>query len=138
MLDRLVEPMQCAQLLTALFLAVLFLQSGVDKVVDFNGNLSWLKGHFSKSPLAGQVKMMLVTITMAEIAAGALALAGAVQMVWSGESKIALLAAELSALDVLMLFFGQRIAKEYAGAAALVPYFVLAVGAILLFSVSAN
>ena len=26
-----------------------------------------------------------------------------------------------------MLFFGQRLAKDYAGAATLVPYFILAV-----------
>jgi hypothetical protein len=31
-----------------------------------------------------------------------------------------------------MLFFGQRLAKDYAGAAALVPYFILSVGAIVL------
>jgi hypothetical protein len=33
----------------------------------------------------------------------------------------------------VMLFFGQRMAKDYAGAAALVPYFILSIGAILLF-----
>jgi hypothetical protein len=31
-----------------------------------------------------------------------------------------------------MLFFGQRIAKDYAGAATLVPYFTLSVGAVML------
>ena len=34
------------------FLAILFLQSGIDKVVDRRGNLEWLTGHFAKSPLA--------------------------------------------------------------------------------------
>jgi hypothetical protein len=33
-----------------------------------------------------------------------------------------------------MLFFGQRLAKDYAGAATLVGYFVLSVGAVLLMS----
>ena len=32
----------------------------------------------------------------------------------------------LSALALLALFFGQRMAKEYPGAATLVPYFLLA------------
>jgi hypothetical protein len=31
------------------------------------------------------------------------------------------------------LFFGQRMAKDYAGAAGLVPYFLLALVAIALF-----
>jgi hypothetical protein len=33
----------------------------------------------------------------------------------------------LSAITLLMLFFGQRVAKDYAGAATLVPYFILVV-----------
>jgi hypothetical protein len=31
-----------------------------------------------------------------------------------------------------MLFLGQRLAKDYAGAASLVPYFVLCAGALLV------
>jgi hypothetical protein len=33
-----------------------------------------------------------------------------------------------------MLFFGQRIAKDYVGAAALVPYFILSAGTVLLMT----
>jgi len=33
---------------------------------------------------------------------------------------------------LLMLFFGQRLAKDYEGAAVLVPYFILASGALWL------
>jgi len=43
------------QILVAAFLAILFLQSGIDKIVDRRGNLEWLKGHFAKSALAGVV-----------------------------------------------------------------------------------
>jgi hypothetical protein len=42
--------------------------------------------------------------------------------------------AQLAALNVVMLFFGQRIAKDYAGAAALVPYFILSAGTVLLMT----
>ena len=45
------EPNFVLQLLAAVFHAVLFLQSGVDKVVDKAGNLEWLRGHFKSSPL---------------------------------------------------------------------------------------
>jgi hypothetical protein len=31
----------------------------------------------------------------------------------------------LGALSILALFFGQRVAKDYPGAAVLVPYFIL-------------
>ncbi len=134
MIERLSDPILVAQLLTALFLAVLFLQSGLDKVIDFKGNKAWLTSHFAKSPLKGQVSLMLPVVTLGECAAGALSLMGAIQLLTSGPTHFALYGAELAALDLLLLFFGQRIAKDYVGAAALVPYFILAVGAIVLMS----
>ena len=35
----------------AAMVAILFLQSGLDKALDWKGNLAWLTGHFAKSPL---------------------------------------------------------------------------------------
>jgi hypothetical protein len=57
-------------LFTAAFVAVLFIQSGLDKVFDRKGNLEWLTGHFSKTILAGMVPLMLTTITVLEIVTG--------------------------------------------------------------------
>jgi hypothetical protein len=36
----------------------------------------------------------------------------------------------VSGVTFLALFFGQRMAKDYAGAAALVPYFLVSLAAI--------
>ena len=55
------------QAFASAFLAILFLQSGVDKVVDRRGNLEWLKGHFAKSPLAAMVPLLVTAITILEI-----------------------------------------------------------------------
>jgi hypothetical protein len=107
-------------------LAILFLQSGLDKVIDRKGNMDWLTGHFSKSPLASFVAPMLATITVIEISAGALSAIGAVMLVLSQGRTIAALGALLAVAGLLMLFFGQRMAKDYAGAAGLVPYILLA------------
>ncbi|WP_375757082.1 DoxX family protein [Corallococcus exercitus] len=120
------------QLLCAIFLAILFLQSGLDKVVDWKGNLGWLTGHFSKSPLKGVVTPMLAVITLMEVASGALSAAGAVALLVNGSPFLAYLGAVLSALSLLALFFGQRMAKEYAGAAVLVPYFVVTLAGVYL------
>jgi len=57
------------QALASAFLAFLFLQSGIDKIVDRQGNLDWLKGHFATSPLAGMVLLMFGTLTLIELAA---------------------------------------------------------------------
>ncbi len=134
MIQHLLEPLPFAQCITALFLAILFLQSGLDKVFQFADNLAWLTGHFSKSPLRNQVKGMLIVVTMIEVAAGALALIGAGQVAFTHENTLALIGAQLAAVNITMLFFGQRLAKDYAGAAALVPYFLLSIAAIWLMS----
>jgi diacylglycerol kinase len=122
------------RILTAAFLAVLYLQSGVDKIVDRQGNLEWLSGHFRGSPLAGMVPQMVTAVTITEVAAGALSAVGAATIAIAGNTTPALLGAELSALTLVMLFFGQRMAKDYAGAAVLVPYFILSIVAVFLFA----
>jgi hypothetical protein len=115
-------------------LAILFLQSGLDKVFDFRGNLEWLTGHFAKTPLRRFVHPMLLTITVLEKLAGILCAIGLVQLVAQGSTGFALWGARLATLNIVMLFFGQRIAKDYAGAASLVPYFLLCVGTVLLMA----
>ncbi len=113
------------QILASAFLAILFLQSGIDKILDRRGNFEWLKGHFAKSPLAGIVPALLICITILEVAAGALSAVGCVFVILSRDSTVAFYGAAISAVAVLALFFGQRMAKDYAGAAVLVPYFLL-------------
>ena len=122
------------QILTSAFLAVLFLQSGVDKVVDRRGNLEWLQAHFAKSPLAGIVAAMVTAITILEIAAGALSAIGCVVIILSRDSTVAFYGATIAAIAIVALFFGQRMAKDYVGAAVLVPYFLLALSAIYLLA----
>jgi diacylglycerol kinase len=122
------------QIFTAAFLAILFLQSGIDKIVDYRGNLEWLKGHFSKSQLAGVVSVLLAAITILEVAAGALSAIGCIILIVSRETTLAFYGAVISAVALIALFFGQRMAKDYAGAAVLVPYFLLTLVAIYLLA----
>jgi diacylglycerol kinase len=121
-------------ILTSAFLAILFLQSGIDKVVDRRGNLEFLKGHFAKSPLAGIVPLLVTVITVLEIATGALSALGCVLIIVTRNSTVAFYGAVLAAVSILALFFGQRMAKDYAGAAILVPYFLVTLIAIYLLA----
>ena len=122
------------QIFGSAFLAILFLQSGIDKIIDHRGNLDWLKGHFSKSPLGGVVPILLTAITILEVAAGALSAIGCIMVILSRETTVAFYGAVISAVVIIALFFGQRMAKEYAGAAVLVPYFLLSLAAIYLLA----
>src|SRR5438128_12472170 len=122
------------QILASGFLAILFLQSGIDKIVDRRGNLEFLQGHFAKSPLSGMVPPLVTLITILELLAGVLSAIGCVLIVVMHEPTVAFYGAVISAFSILGLFFGQRIAKDYAGAAVLVPYFLLTLVAIYLLA----
>jgi hypothetical protein len=122
------------QIFVSVFLAILFLQSGIDKIIDRRGNLEWLKGHFAKSPLAGMVPLMVIAITILELATGVLSAIGCALIIFSRDSTLAFYGAIIAAVSILALFFGQRMAKDYAGAATLVPYFLLTLSAIYLLA----
>lgn len=122
------------QILVAAFLAVLFLQSGIDKVVDRKGNRAYLDEHFARSPLAGTVGPMLVVITILEVSAGALSGVGCILLLLTHDSMVAFLGAVIAGINIIALFLGQRVAKDYAGAAALVPYFLLALVGIYILA----
>jgi hypothetical protein len=53
-----------------------------------------------------------------------------VALVITGSATLAFWGALLSAVSLIALFFGQRMAKEYAGAAVLVAYFLLSLVAV--------
>ena len=112
-------------LLGALLVSILFIQSGADKVFDWKGNLEWLTDHFSKTFLAKTVPPMLATITVMELATGFLSAAGIIYFLATGSLLLIFYASIVGALSVTALFFGQRVAKDYPGAAILVPYFIL-------------
>lgn len=112
-------------LFAAFFVAILFIQSGLDKVFDWQGNREWLTGHFSKTFVSGLVPLMLAKITILELLTGIGSAAGIIYFFATGSLGVIFYASVIGALTLSGLFFGQRIAKDYAGAAVLVPYFLL-------------
>ena len=116
-----------AEVLTLLFLIITFLQSGIDKLTDWKGNLSFIKGHFKNSPLKNQVPVLLAIILIIEIAASLLMIVGVYQLYTCELKEMAIMGIELSALSLIFLLIGQRLAKDYAGAMTLGVYFIIAI-----------
>lgn len=116
-----------AEILLLAFMLITFLQSGIDKIVDWKGNLGWLHGHFEKTPLKNSVPLLLGIVLIVEVVAGLLCGVGLFQMLISGKTEIALYGSMVSCVALLMLLFGQRMAKDYAGAMTIAVYFVPAV-----------
>ena len=123
-----------AELLILLFLIVTFLQSGIDKLTDWKGNISFIKNHFQNSPLKNSVPLLLAIVLVLEIIASALMIFGVYQLISSGIKEAALLGAEISAIILIFLLIGQRLAKDYAGAMSLTVYFTITVLGVYLLS----
>lgn len=119
-----------AAIFALLFLAITFLQSGYDKFTDFNGNLSWLNEHFSVTFLADKVALALKILLAFEMIAGILCVVGVIEMSISGGTAFGKYGACFSCITLLMLLFGQRIAKDYDGARTIAIYFIPAVLAV--------
>ena len=115
------------ELLILLFLIVTFLQSGIDKIVDWNGNLGFIKDHFKNSPLKNMVPLLLGVVLITEVVAALFMVVGIYQIISSGVKEFAIYGVELSALTLIFLLIGQRLAKDYAGAMTLAVYFIITV-----------
>lgn len=119
--------MQTAIIITLLFLAITFIQSGYDKVADWQGNVGWLKGHFAQTPIKNMVPASLGLILVLEVFAGAFSVIGAIQILVNGDTEFAFWGGVLSCVTLLFLLLGQRMAKDYDGARTIVIYFIPAV-----------
>jgi len=126
-------PLWCGRLAVTVFFAIAFLQSASDKVIDKQGNLAYLTGHFASSPLRRLVQPMFLAITILEAVAGVLCGLGALCLLVGCGTGLALWGLIFSLIALLCLFFGQRLAKDYSGAVVIASYYAVAIlGLILL------
>ncbi|TPN87854.1 DoxX family protein [Aquimarina algicola] len=110
-----------------LFLLITFLQSGIDKTIDWKGNTSWLKEHFAATFMANIVPLLLAIILVIEVVTAICCIIGIYQLIASNEVYFAVIAMFLACLTLLFLLFGQRVAKDYQGALTITCYFIVAV-----------
>ena len=123
-----------AEILVLLFLIITFLQSAIDKITDWKGNVDFITGHFKNSPLKNMVPLLLLNVLIFEIGAGILMLIGVYFILAEGDGTVAKVGLEFTAITLLMLLIGQRLAKDYAGAMSLAVYFILTIFGIYLLN----
>lgn len=124
-----------ARFLVTAFFAVVFLQSAADKLLDREGNLGFLREHFKSSPIPPEVVPVLFwVLTVMEGLAGVLCALGILFSDFSrGGPSLASWGLFASGLALVSLIAGQRLAKDYAGAAVVAAYFAVALIGLSLF-----
>ena len=116
-----------APILVLILLAVTFIQSGYEKIMDWQGNVTWLKEHFAKTRLKNHVPLALFHLLVLELISGILCVVGCIQLLVNNERTFGLYGGIFSCISLTMMLFGQRLAKDYDGARTIVIYFMPAV-----------
>lgn len=128
------EVILLVRLLVLVFMSILFLQSGSDKLLNYRSNYDWLQGYFSKSIFKSQVKVLFPALTLLELASGMICLTG-VFKTQNVVNPMGFYGLFLCAITMLCLFAGQRIAKDYAGAAGMPAYFIVCLIGLLTYMI---
>ncbi|TWI01132.1 hypothetical protein IQ05_00699 [Flavobacterium tiangeerense] len=121
-------------ILILIFLAITFLQSSYDKLFYWKDNVEWLKGHFANTPLKNQVPLALLNILVLELITGILSVVGCIELFINNGRVFGYYGAVFACITLLMLLFGQRLAKDYDGARTIVIYFIPAILAVYLLN----
>ncbi len=119
-----------ASILILIFLALTFLQSGYDKLFYWKDNLEWLKEHFSKTHLKNHVSLALLNILILELITSILCIVGCIELLINNGRLFGFYGALFSCITLLMLLFGQRLARDYDGARTIAIYFIPSVMAV--------
>jgi uncharacterized membrane protein YphA (DoxX/SURF4 family) len=126
------EIITLVQIAALLFIAITFLQAGLDKFFDYKNNKEYFTSHFKGTLLEKPAPMLLPVIMVMELVTGALAIAGVVCLLFQN-AEIGFYATITAMLTLLCLFFGQRVGKFYGEAAGIIPYMIMVLMGMLVF-----
>ena len=118
----------------SLFIGIVMAQSGLDKIFNWEGELEFITEKFSKTALSNFSIIGLIQVTILETLSGLLSLFGSIMVLFYGDESYGIIGLILAAISFCILMTGQRISKDYDGAASLVPYFLLTMIGLFMYS----
>ena len=116
------------------FVGIVMTQSGFDKIFNWEGELDFISEKFAKTPLSNFSAFGLIQVTILEVLSGLLSLFGALMVLFYNNEPYGIMGLILAAISLCILMLGQRISKDYEGAAVLVPYFLLTMIGLFMYS----
>ena len=125
--------LEVAQILVSMFFSIVFFQSGIDKIIDRKGNIDYFKDHFKNTPIKNLISILLTTLTILELIVAGLCFLGFCNSLIYTNTDFIFYGLVLCGIVLLLLLFGQRVAKDYIGAADITIYFILCISTIISF-----
>jgi hypothetical protein len=129
------QPDVIARFLVTAFFAIVFGQSALDKLLDRQGNIAYFSDHFKSSPFPpAAIPLLFWMLTAIESAAGGLCALGLLLGDFRANGfGVSACGVTVAGIALLCLLLGQRLAKDYAGAAIVAAYFAVALIGLRLF-----
>ncbi len=116
-----------ASILVLVFLALTFIMSTHEKFFHWNDTMAWMKPHFEKTILKNHVPIATGILVFFEIITSILSLVGIIELYLNGGRMFGFYGAVFSCITLLLMLFGQRLAKDFDGARTITIYFMVAV-----------
>ena len=124
---------EIVQILSSIFFSIVFFQSGIDKVVDRKGNLNFFESHFKNTLFHKIHAQALTALMLLELIAASLCAYGCINSIVYKNTDFIFYGLLVTSFILLSLLLGQRIAKDYVGAADITIYFILCIITIMSF-----
>ena len=124
---------EIVQILSSIFFAIVFFQSGIDKVIDRKGNINFFENHFKNTLFHKIHAQALTALMLLELIAASLCAYGCIYSIVYKNTDFIFYGLLVTSFILLSLLLGQRIAKDYVGAADITIYFILCVITIISF-----
>ena len=108
------------------FLSIVFIQSALDKIFNWKGNLEFTVSTLTNKFPHILVRFALLSVLLLEFTGGVGSLGGILEIMFGNSSlSMAKLGTISSSLALLILLLGQRISQNYVDAKTIVIYFVV-------------
>ena len=124
---------EIVQILSSIFFAIVFFQSGIDKVIDRKGNINFFENHFKNTLFHKIYAQALTALMLLELIAASLCAYGCIYSIVYKNTDYIFYGLLVTSFILLSLLLGQRIAKDYVGAADITIYFILCIITIISF-----
>lgn len=123
-MDYIIDQIPLLFILT--FLSIVFIQSALDKIFNWKGNLEFTTSTLTNKFPPILVRFALLNVLSLEFTGGFGSLGGLVEiLVGNSTLYMAKLGTITSSLALLILLLGQRISQNYVDAKTIVIYFIV-------------
>ncbi|MCK4561591.1 MAG: DoxX family protein [Flavobacteriaceae bacterium] len=121
-----------AQILILIYIIITFGYSAIEKLLQWEKNIDFYENHFKETSLKNTISFLLKVVILLEIITVIICIIGLLYLIIFFDKEIGFYGLVLAAITLIGLMFGQRIAKDYVGAAYITIYFILTIVGIFL------